>query len=263
MSENNHSPEQQGYPAPHNAGAPVPPNSGYPAPQPPQQPYPGPQAGGYYQQPYSAPGQPYGGHAAPNAASKVHAIAEQPWVTWAGFVAGIVIFISAFLPWVSASAFGDSISYSGVSSDGGGDGIFTLLCGIAIGALCGVILFAKQYARTKIFGIATVVLSAITVLIMFIDMGRIGDASEAISYLGGDAGIGIGMIFTLLAALVALAAGILLILRKETPRLPVPPRYYGMPPQGAQAPHMPQNPQAPQAPQGPQTPPAPYGGPQA
>jgi hypothetical protein len=113
-----------------------------------------------------------------------------------GIIAAVMVALGALLPWATVSSLFGSISVSGTD----GDGVFTLLCGIAIGVMFGL------WKRPAL--IVAVVLAGISALVGIIDLVDIGRTAGE---LGGlvDASPGIGLFLTVLASIAALVLGVL------------------------------------------------------
>lgn len=106
-----------------------------------------------------------------------------------GIVAALFVMIGSFLPWATVDTWIGSFSANGMD----GDGVITLLLGVAAGVLIG--LWKRPLV---IIGAVAAGLAALVALVDLVDLGRaIGDDAFA------DVKPGIGLILTLLAALAA------------------------------------------------------------
>jgi hypothetical protein len=112
-----------------------------------------------------------------------------------GIIAAVMLVLGALLPWATVSTVFGSMSASGTD----GDGVITLLCGIAIGVMFGL------WKRPAV--IVAAVLAGIALLVGIIDLVDIGRTSAD---FGGfvDASPGIGLFLTVLASIAALVLGV-------------------------------------------------------
>jgi hypothetical protein len=114
---------------------------------------------------------------------------------------GVVAIIAAFLTWVSASDGALSISVKG--TDGGRDGNITLVLGIAVAIVAGLLAW-----RTILgLSIGTMVLGALIAIVAIIDISD-PDGDSDLKSLGVDVSIGVGLWLTLAAGIAVLAAGL-------------------------------------------------------
>lgn len=113
-----------------------------------------------------------------------------------GIVAAVFVVIGSVLPWATVETWIGSFSASGVE----GDGVLTLILGIAAGVLIG--LWKRPLV---IIGAGVAGLAALITLIDLINLGRvIGDMAGL-----GSIKPGFGIILTLLASLAAVALAVL------------------------------------------------------
>lgn len=108
-----------------------------------------------------------------------------------------LIIVGSLMPWVTLSTAFGTISRSG--TDGGGDGIITLIGGVIIG----ILVLTKKY-------LASVIVSAITAAILVFDFFDISSSSD----IDGDFGsvsVGWGLIVATLAGIAALVGSALMM----------------------------------------------------
>lgn len=111
-----------------------------------------------------------------------------------GIAAALFVVIGSFLPWATVDTWIGTFSASGTD----GDGVITLLLGLAAGAL--IALWKRPLV---IIAAVAAGLAALVALVDLVDLGRaIGDNGFA------DVTPGIGLILTLLAAMAAAALAV-------------------------------------------------------
>ena len=112
-----------------------------------------------------------------------------------GLVAALLVMIGSFLPWATVDTWIGSFSANGTE----GDGVITLLLGVAAGVLIGLWKRPLVIVAAVVAGLAALIAAA-----NLIDLGRSMDG------MGGLADItpGIGLILTLLASLAAVALAV-------------------------------------------------------
>jgi hypothetical protein len=129
--------------------------------------------------------------------------------------AGALIMLGSFLPWVTVHAvFLGSLNKNGTE----GDGIITLLFGLAM-FLYGVARLVTR-GLPKVFVITPFAIAVVTAAIALYDMvdvqSHIGDLqSEAEGLVTAD--IGVGLWIVLIGAILAAAAGVLLLSERTEP----------------------------------------------
>lgn len=171
-----------------------------------------------------------------------------------GIAAALFVVIGSFLPWATVDTWIGTFSATGTD----GDGVITLLLGLAAGAL--IALWKRPLV---IIAAVAAGLAALVALVDLVDLGRaIGDSGFA------DVTPGIGLILTLLAAMAAAAlavvgqaqlakaghpTGLSLAELNRGAALPTT----SLPPQGAPTPWQAAPAQPPVAPVAPAAPPAP------
>lgn len=134
-----------------------------------------------------------------------------------GIIAGVATVIGALLPWAKVQTIFGSISVNG--TEGGGDGIVTLVLGLL--------------AALVMWGLArgTLLASALGALIVAIAAYDIRDVSNRIDEINSDpdglakASVGVGLWITLIAGVVLIVAGITAFANRPKKRTgePLPP----------------------------------------
>jgi hypothetical protein len=124
---------------------------------------------------------------------------------------GALVVLGSFLPWITANAaLVGGISRNGL--DGGGDGIITLLAGIAIVVLALATFVSLRSVRG--YGVLIAIVGGIAGLVGIADMvdatRRVGEANDAFAGFG-TASVGAGLWTVLIGAAIALIGGLLVL----------------------------------------------------
>ena len=175
-----------------------------------------------------------------------------------GLVAGALLVLGSFLTWVSASAnaskletniasamgvdastiagsAGGDVSYTASGVSDGGDGVITLVAGIAV-ILLAAVLFRRS-GRARVLSALVLLGGLIAAATTLYDLGTISGAKDdaiaaaapSIEAIGLDRSVfdgvftvsaGIGLYVCIVGGLLAVIAGILFLARKELPQGP-------------------------------------------
>jgi hypothetical protein len=126
--------------------------------------------------------------------------AEQWRTGWWLVVGGGLISIGSFMPWVTASTVFGTLTRSGL--DDGGDGIFTIIIGVAVALIGGLIVSGRADTR----GTKPGVLFLLTIFVV-VWVADFNDIRERIDFLDSEfayGGIGMGMWVMVIGGIVAL-----------------------------------------------------------
>ncbi|UGQ14439.1 Trp biosynthesis-associated membrane protein [Yinghuangia sp. ASG 101] len=160
------------------------------------------------------------GYGVQNPSGQGHALGGQEHAnfSYAGAAGGLLVLIGSFLAWVKAEAGGESETVKGMD----GDGVFTLIAGIAAIALflAGVFM---QKAIVSAIGAAPGVIALIFAVLNFADTERLvkakleddgASSSQAEKFASQlDISASFGLYIVLIGALVATVAGVLVFLK--------------------------------------------------
>lgn len=120
---------------------------------------------------------------------------------YVALVGGIVMIVGSLLPWVSVSSMFGTINKNGIE----GDGIFTLICGVAV-ILASIVAKEKPGKPSSVlavlFGLFGGILAVFT-------LANVGEATRTISGESVFAAVGIGIYVTLIGAVVAIVGGLM------------------------------------------------------
>lgn len=143
---------------------------------------------------------------------------EQRHVPIIIMIGGVLGAVGSFMPWVTVKTAFGSVSRNGV--EGGGDGIITLVLGIALAVLGYRLLAAPSVPSWDVVAVAGV-LAAFGVFEFFSVQERIADSASEFAV----ADVGTGIYAILVGAGVAFVAGIgwLDALVSRPPPAPAPP----------------------------------------
>jgi hypothetical protein len=131
------------------------------------------------------------------------ASANIPWNAVMIVAGGAFAMLGSFLPWITATAaFVGTISRNGI--DGGGDGLITIILGLAAAA-CGVDVYRR---RTRVASIGALACGLGLVGIVALDIGSINDRIADINTESAFASVGMGIYVVALGGVLAILGGV-------------------------------------------------------
>lgn len=127
------------------------------------------------------------------------------WTPASGLIVGgsLGVVIGAFLPWATVGPF------SKAGTDG--DGVITLILGLA----CAAFGVAALSRARRGYAVTALVAAVLAVVVAIIDIGDVSSVAEG--PLGIEAEVGVGLVLTLVAGLVAVAGCVVAIRSTRRP----------------------------------------------